>query len=245
MMKPGEFTLNGISSLTYGVLIQDRPTIETPRRRVEFKTAFAMSGELPYDEDAYDNTRMDLNLLVQASATRSVSDTREIVQDWFDRGAYMDFIPYFDEDKTYHVMTVEAPKFTTKYFMEGHQVMETQLTVKPYKHYLVSPKKIFTTAGSITNPHLKASRPLIKVVGNGDITLTINGIPFLLKGVSGHIYIDSEVSFAYTDTGGVLSNANNKVRTLNYPYLKPGNNTIAWTGSVTSVEVEPRWRALV
>lgn len=243
-MKPGDFILDGVNSSDHGVIIQGRPTIDTPNRRVEFKQSFGMSGELPYDEESYENTEMKLNLIVKGTATRSASANREFVQDWFDSGRYMDFIPYFDQDKIYHVMATEAPSFMTKYFLEEHQIVSLKLTVLPYKHYVQSPKVTRTTSGTITNPHLKPSKPLLKVIGSGDITLNVNGIPFLLKGVAGHIYLDSELSFAYENNDGLLTNANNKVRTLDYPTIKPGSNTISWTGAVTSVEIEPRWRTL-
>lgn len=244
-MKPGEFKLDGKLSSEYGTIIQSRPTIESPKRRTQFKTSFGLSGEQPFDEDAYDNTELDLSLIVKGAANRGASYNRELVQNWFDSPSYMDFIPYFDEDKIYHVMLREGMQFQSKYFLEENLVVSVPLTVLPYKHHIVSPSKLLTAAGTITNPSYKESLPLIKILGSGNITLIVNSIPFQMQSVSGNIWIDCEFKIGYSEVNGIKQNANHKVRTLDFPILVSGNNTISWTGTVTSVEIHPRWRSLV
>lgn len=244
-MKPGEFKLDGKLSSEYGTMIQSRPLMESPQRRTQFKTAFGLSGEQPFDEDAYDNTDLDLSLIVKGTTTRSASYNREFVQHWFDSPVYLDFIPYFDESKIYKVMLREGMQFQSKYFLEEHLVVSAPLTVLPYKMHVVSPKTVLTTSGSITNPSFKHSLPLIKINGTGNITLTVNGKAFILQSVAGHIWLDCEFKIGYTETNGVKQNQNMKVKTMDYPFLKSGNNTISWTGTVTSVEIYPNWRSLV
>ena len=140
---------------------------------------------------------------------------------------------------------VDTPlEYTSRYFMEEHLIASVGLTVQPYKYYRNVEPIVMTSSGTVTNPYSKQSRPLIRITGNGDITLTINGIPFLLKGVAEHIYIDSENYFAYRDSSGIYLNENNKVYTRAYPIFNPGANTVSWTGSVTQVRIEPRWRTL-
>lgn len=243
-MRPGGFILNNITSESQGVVIQDKPIIETPKRRIAFKQAFGQSGDNPFDEEAYDNTTMSLLMFATGSDAKTASDNRDRIYDLFDSGVYMDFIPYFDEKKIYRVMATEYPSFESKYYFGEGQSFNVELTVRPYKYYVQSPLVTLTTAGTINNTTSKTSLPRIKIFGSGDVTLKVNGINFVVKNVVDYIILDSNLMFAYKETGGLVSSENSKTFTRMYPFLKQGNNTISWTGTVSKVEIEPRWRTL-
>lgn len=243
-MKPGSFALKNELSDSYGIVIQDRPQIDTPKRKITFKSSFGQSGDNPYDEEAYNNTTMELNMYATGTPDIDASMRRDMIYDLFDSGTYMDFIPYFDESKIYRVMTLEPPKFMTKYFMDEGQQFDVSFTVKPYKLLVYSPTKILTTSGSsFLNNSSKTSLPRIKIFGSGDVTLTVNGIPFVIKNITTDIILDSELMIAYRETS-IIDNENDKIFTREYPFLKKGSNTISWTGTVSKVEIEPRWRTL-
>jgi len=93
--------------------------------------------------------------------------------------------------------------------------------------------------GSITNPGTVNSEPVLFLMGNGNITLAINGISIQLTGISGSITIDSVLKDAYN--GSTL--LNNQMLG-DFPVFLPGVNTISWTGSVSSLHVTPNWRWL-
>ena len=224
-MRQGQFILNGISSEEFACVIQDRPEIETPRRKVEFKSAYGQSEAMPFDEEAYENTEMELICYVEGNVNRSASDNRELIQDWFDSGRYMDFIPYFDPNKVYKVMTIDPPKFSPKVFMDEGQPFEVTLTIKPYKFYLPDRNLELVSAGAIFNPTSKTALPVI-------------------KNIVGSIVLDCNLGLAYREVGETMYNENSKIYTRAYPFLKVGSNTISWTGTVTKVEIEPRWRTL-
>ena len=217
--------------------------METPVRKVTFDSPYGGDGDIPFDEEGYHNTVMNLNMYVEGGP-RTASNNREIIFNWFNSGKYMDFIPYFDPDKVYKVMTTTPPKFTSVYYMGEGQIVEVGLTVKPYKYFLASSQIVLTAASSIFNHKPLPSQPKIKIYGSGNITLTINGVPFVMKGVIGHIVLDSQLGIAYNEETAVLVNENRKVYTRNYPVLSPGSNNISWTGTVTSIEIDPRWRTL-
>ncbi|SHE47178.1 hypothetical protein, partial [Anaerotignum propionicum] len=61
-----------------------------------------------------------------------------------------------------------------------------------------------------------------------------------LNGISGSVTINSEMMEVYKD----VTNANNKYSALDFPRFQVGENSISWTGSVTKIEVEPKWRWL-
>ena len=129
------------------------------------------------------------------------------------------------------VLTVESET-------EEHQLGWTRITVifelQPYL-FLPSTTITLTSGQSIWNPGIE-SDPYLKITGSGSVTVTINGKSFTVNPVDQ--FIEIEWPMAYK---GVL----NKGRTLSaFPKIQPGSNTITWTGTVTKVLFNGRWRTL-
>lgn len=90
---------------------------------------------------------------------------------------------------------------------------------------------------SITNPTAFASQPLIRIYGNG--TLTIGTQTVTVTGnTNAYVDVDSEVMDCFYGT----TNLNSKVALSGheFPVLEPGANAISFTG-ITKVEITPRW----
>ena len=207
-------------------------------------SAYSGDGDIPFDEEAYNNTIIPLILYVEGK-NRTASDSRELIFSWFNTGKYIDFIPYFDTEKIYKVMPTSPPKFTSMYYMGEGLSVDVTLTVKPYKYYIPDTDLVLTAPLTVRNTTVTPSLPRLKVYGTGNITLNFNGVLFVMEGVVDHIVLDSELGIAYNESSAVLLNANNKVFTRKYPVLNPGANAISWAGTVTSIEIEPRWRTLI
>lgn len=119
------------------------------------------------------------------------------------------------------------------------------LNVKPYKFLIDSIKREgLSSPLTITNPMFVPSKPLITLHGTGDCTLVVNGEPFVFKGITDSIIIDSENEFCYSENGLLIENENDKMFTLDYPELVKGVNTLSWTTGFT-LDIEPKWRTLI
>ena len=243
-MKPGSFIIDNIDSSALKSVIQNRPDLETPKRKLNFVSVSGRSGDLPFDEEAYENTNMNLILFTMGQSEEELIYIRSKILHAFDHGSYVNFIPYFDSNKTYRVMLSSGPSFTSSGQNPEASQYALGLTVKPYK---MLPKVLFetTSAITITNNTFYISEPKITINGTGDITLKVNGKPFVLKGIESYIVIDTEIAHSYKTVNDILLGQDMKVFTLDYPILTPGKNTIEWTGNVTSVIVEPKWRSLI
>ena len=77
--------------------------------------------------------------------------------------------------------------------------------------------------------------PLIQVIGTSG-ALTINDRTITLSSIDGYTMLDCELQDAYKET----TNKNSTVSGI-FPVLKPGSNTISWTGDISSVIITPRW----
>lgn len=244
-MKAGSFIFDGVDSESIKTIIQARPLIEAPLRKVNFKSVYGTDGSVPYDEGAYDNTTLELIMFIDGDDV--VSD-REKVYSLFDsQGVYKDLIPYFDPDKIYRVMLNEKIQFENNYIYGQRQAFSAKFTVKPYK-YLVSndPIVIQGTSGVVTNPTKYVSQPIITINATGPVTLTVNGFDFNIKNVTDTMTLSCERMIAYQEfITGVLTSMNSQIATREYPVLQPGVNQISATGNVTQITIEPRWRSLV
>lgn len=105
--------------------------------------------------------------------------------------------------------------------------------------YLPDGLKIYTNDNVLYNWGTYESEPLIKVYGNGNITVSINDNSFTVKNVTDYVIIDSEIKECYKDNTNM-----GRYMTGNYPVFFNGKNTIDWTENITKIEIIPRWRCL-
>ena len=87
------------------------------------------------------------------------------------------------------------------------------------------------------------SNPLIKVVGSGDVTVSINNQELILKGLEDEIEVDCELMNAYKKINGDIALLNNKMYS-DFPVLESGENQISFEGNISKIELIPRWVVL-
>lgn len=244
-MKGGYFILDGVNSEDYNLLIQRTPLIETPSRRLELRNAMGVHGGIPYDEKAYDNTTMQLLMFIDGND--KIKDREKVDSLLRNRGVFKEFIPYWDPDKIYYIMNLESTQYESPSWYGEKQTLQSNFTVKPYKYLRNVDDIIFTTSTTAVNPFLDdVAQPLITIEGTGDITLSVNGVDYLIQNVNESVTVDSERYATYRRlSSGFIENENSKYRQKKYPIFTPGSNSIAVSGTVTKVTVKPRWRSLV
>ena len=244
-MKGGYFILDGVNSEDYNLFIQRTPLIETPSRRVELKHAMGVHGGIPYDERAYDNTTMQLLMFIDGND--KIKDREKVDSLLRNNGVFKAFIPYWDPDKVYYIMNLEKTQYESPSWYGEKQTLQANFTVKPYKYLRDAEDIVFTKSTTATNPFLDdVAQPLITIEGSGDVTLTVNGVDYLIQNVTGSITVDSErYSTCRRLPSGFVENQNSKYRQKKYPIFSPGENSISVSGNVTKVTVQPRWRSLV
>lgn len=93
---------------------------------------------------------------------------------------------------------------------------------------------------NIINEGNLESYPLYKVVGSGNLTLTINGSNITITGVTDYVYIDTLYCNAFRD-GAVPVNFIGKMDG-EFETLQDGTNTITTSSNCTSVEIQCRSR---
>ena len=232
MIHEAWFTFKGIDSREMGVIVTAMPETVRAERRIESITVAGRNGSLHKDEgvyESYDRT-MECALIKRAKLDEIAA--------WLVGSGEMTFST--EPDKVYHVTI--ANKISITQMMRVFQKFQVILDTQPFK-YSVNPANDFvelTAPTTIRNSGTVYSEPLITVYGSGDITLTINGTDFPLYGVNESITIDSEMMEVFKGN----ANQNSKYGGVEFPRFEVGKNDINWTGNVSKIKIQPRWRWL-
>ena len=99
--------------------------------------------------------------------------------------------------------------------------------------------EVTSSGATINNPGDMDAFPLIEVTGSGAITVSCGGNVLSIPSCTSGWVIDSENEWILASgvpIGGVCSG--------DFPVLRKGSNTLAFTGSITKLTVTPRFRYL-
>lgn len=113
------------------------------------------------------------------------------------------------------------------------------LTLAPFRYTVDNEQITLASGDSIVNEHTRYSKPEFEITGTGDITLTVNGAEFAVKGLETNqtIIIDSARHVTYSGDTLLIGKTEGK-----YPLLDVGSNTVSWTGSISSIKYKGNWR---
>lgn len=220
----------------FGILISQRPSIPSPKRRINTINIPGRNSNLRFDEKTYE----DITLTVECSVkdNSNIADKLDEIKAWLFETGESDLIFSFQADKKYIAQVVNAIDFKQiyKYFSEFPIIFNC----RPFKYAGDNSIVTISTSGVINNIGTVYSEPKIKVFGSGDIVLTIGSQVLQLIGINDYIIIDTFLQDCYDENG---SNLNNKMNG-EFPILNVGNNNISWTGNVTKLEITSNWRWL-
>lgn len=232
MIHEAWFKFKGIDSRDMGIRVTAMPETVRPERRMESITIAGRNGTLHTDEGVYDSYDRTMECAVIKRAK-----INEIAA-WLVGRGKMTFST--EPDKAYDVTI--SNKISITQMMRTFQKFMVTMDTQPFKYSVndFGEKQELTAPTTVFNKGTVYSEPIITVFGSGDITLTVNGEDFPLYGVVESIIIDSERMEVYKGT----ANQNSKFGGERFPRLEVGENAIGWTGNVTKVEIEPKWRWL-
>lgn len=103
----------------------------------------------------------------------------------------------------------------------------------------------FASAGVLWNETQFTALPIITIHGTAAGTVTVGGVAVEIKAIADQITLDCETMNAYRQVAdGAPENMNSCIYAPEFPALKPGGNTVSWTGGITGVDIIPRWWTL-
>lgn len=225
------------SFVDYGIVIEKRPIIPSPKRKVEYIDIPGKSSSIKYDENTYE----DITILLECALKSKDNLVGKIdeIKAWLFTTGESDLIFNFQTDKKYIAQVVNAIDFTQVFkYTSKFPIL---FNCRPFKYNVHNVPLIIAVSGTnIINPGSVESLPIIKVYGTGDVNFNINNDEIELLDLSGRTIINSEVEDCYDDN---LNNLNYKMMGK-FPVLKIGQNIIRWIGNVEKIEIIPNWRWL-
>jgi predicted phage tail component-like protein len=215
----------------FGLIVERRPIIPIPKRRIEQITVAGRNGSLTQDEGTYEDIEIPVEFALVDR--ENVYERARLIKSWLMGSGSL--VISDDADRLYKVKFIRLSDIDRFMVIVGR--FTATFVCEPFTYSTNDEPIILTSPTTIYNPGTHYSDPYIKITGTGDITLTINGTPITLTGVDTYIELDSDIGECYKANTPL----NNKM-TGDFPKLQPEDNTITWTGTVSKIDLVPRWR---
>ncbi|CYU97996.1 phage tail domain-containing protein [Streptococcus suis] len=141
---------------------------------------------------------------------------------------------FSDDDVYYKIKKIQFSDIENEVAEYG--LFRVTFECDPFQYALNSSVSL-VNGQSFQNMGTYRSKPYLKVFGSG--TLTVNGKSIILRDVGDYIELDSDLQNAYR--GNVDMNRN---MVGEFPEFVPGTNRVSWSGNITKIICEGRWRYL-
>ena len=239
------FEYNGRSSKEFGLHIEKKDVFSAPAFDIDFESIPGRNGDLITSNKRFKNIRITYTVFFVQKDINSLSKTIRDIKGWL-----------YTEPDRYHEISDSYDTGYLRYgvIYEGIDIEEQlnklgcfriTFNCKPFKYNKTGfNEKALKSGDTIINPELFSCSPIISVVGNGNITMTLQNASYNktwhFKDIEKSIVCDSERMNFYSGT--TLLNEN--VVGEGFPQLPPGETTISYTGNVTELKVQPRWCSL-
>lgn len=272
----GVITFGGVSSSTYGIEVETYPDYSVPEKKYEIIHVPGHNGDFLIDTGEYSNVikKYSISLsnteafkvpdndpnnysVLRRNTTGTYSDICNRLSEWLHRNnGYLRLSDDYDPAHfRYAVCTKEVG--LTNIFNEGGKAT-IEFNCKPQRFlyywkindttYWENSWITLSSNGTIINPTVFDSRPLIRITGSsGTVTITTSDsrtYPMVIASHSGQLYIDCDLMDCYSGSNPPTNQNGVVTMTNGFPLLGPGSNSIALTGSISSVEVKPRFWTL-
>lgn len=226
-----KFSLDGVSSDTLGLFVDFlAPVPLAEQRYTDFNTGADEQGTTP--DDVFNNIQYQIRFY-----TFLPDDYNDTAIKAFCYGKSVltlsRFPDYYFKIKKTSLQAADGSGYGKRidYILT--------LTLAPFRYTVDNEQIALASGDSIVNEHTRYSKPEFEIIGTGDITLTVNGAEFTVKGLETNqtIIIDSSRHITYSGNTLLIGKTEGK-----YPLLDVGSNTVSWTGSISSIKYKGNWR---
>jgi phage-related protein len=231
------FNFNGVDSLEYDLYILSKGTYNAPERDVTFQSIPGKSGDLIIDNGRYKNLSIPYKVALLPAGRASIAERSRKIKRWL-----LGSVGYYrladSYDERYFRLAAHTTALDIEEVLPQYGEMELVFNCKPQRYSFEGQRsRTITAAATLINPEIFPSNPYIKITGSGSISLHINNDTYSFTDVDEYIELDSELKNAYKGT----VSQNSKMTAAEFPTLAAGENLIQWTGTVSTIEIAPRW----
>ena len=235
------FTYKGINAKTMHLRVLNDIAFESPRRDVELIQIPGRHGDLVMDKGRFESVLRSVPCRMEAPMGENVEGIMSRVNNWLiDDGRFHDF--EWDNDPDFIYRAKIEGEVVTQRLLERYGKTEIGFRMHPIKYLRTSlVERQITSGTSMNHPFTVPAKPIIRIVGSGNLTLNIGGRVLDIRGIAGGCIVDSE-NQTITDLTGRVTLFDRMFS--GFPVLVSGNNVVTFSGNF-QVFVTPRLGALV
>ncbi|HEY8804309.1 MAG TPA: distal tail protein Dit [Clostridium sp.] len=228
-MKP-YFIFNNVKSTDY-LIINTLPSCFKALRDIQKIEVIGRSGYLTQDLGSY------RGVLKSVACTIRNLDDIGFLNQWLDGGGEVIFSN--EPEKKYYATIISEIDYVK--FVKEYKSFTIIFDCQPFGYDLFCDSTLLsiTKTTNVYNGFTYFSEPVLKVYGEGNITLTIGNQVITLTNVVDYVTIDTPLQNCYKDAS--LQNNN---MSGDFPVLNVGSNNISWTGNITKIEITKNFRSL-
>lgn len=233
----GVIVFNGISSKDLGIRVATPPEYQIPERDISTTLVPGRNGEAILNVGAFKNVKREYS--VSFPADIPFSERAAAIARWlFSSSGYARLQDSYDPNVYRMAFYQETNSIESLYQEAGRTTLS--FSCRPERFLLSGEEPItMTTPGKILNPTGMEALPIITIYGDGPGTVTVGGVSVNVLSIpNGFIAIDCESENAYC--GATNCNKNISAQ-YGFPKLRSGATVISWSGSITRLEIIPRW----
>lgn len=215
----------GIDLSTKGIVVEKIPTITKGKKRIDTYEVEGRNGLLMVDKGTYDSFICSLSC--HFNETYSIDAIKSLLDGY---GTLT-----LDGLREYEAVVNNQIDFE-EIARTGFRKFPIQFLCNPIAHDIESTEKTISSSPTTFEIVQTANTyPVITLKGSGDVSITFNNKVFYLYSLdSSKTYTLDCNAKEITDQLG--NNCSNQMR-YDFPYLKPGENTITYSGTITQFKI--------
>lgn len=234
----GLVIFNGVSSKDFGLEVEHRPKYNIPEKDYDITHVPGRNGDVYIDKNSYKNVTRTYEVSI-GSEDGVFVDMASALADWlYSASGYARLEDSYEPDYYRMASYHKSTSFTNIYGKALKTSIEFDCKPERYLKSGEQPIEFSTSGVVLHNPTNFASKPIITVIGSGEITLKIGEQYVRIINCNGGIVLNSVIEDAYYNS----LNRNSSIELSNgFPKLEKGETVITFTGSVESISVIPNW----
>lgn len=226
------FIFNGIDSKSFkSLIVNELDTIVRPAEKLERFDIPLYNGQMINETGFYETTIRNAECTL-----KDLSELDEILK-WLRGSGHV----VFSNQPDRYYMTTIVNNIPFSRVIKQLRKFTIQFECQPFGYLTEGKDTIrFENSDTLVNPGTVESEPIIKIIGSGDMSITIGDCTFEITNVDQYITVDVPLMEVYKD-----NRLMNKLYVGDFPMLKVGENNISWLGTdIKAVEIIPNWRCL-
>ncbi len=225
------FKFRGIHTSEFkGLVVKTLNNPLSPAKRIQRVNVMGNDGEYIF-ENGYNNRFIEFKCSLAKDTIKERRIIARNIASWLSSAG--DLVLDYENDKNYKVIkTVSDISLAIEQAWDDFNItFETE----PFQYGGLKTLSFDNPSTVVVNNQgtYKADT-IISITGTGSVTLTCGTQSFTLTGMTGKLNVDSKKMLVYTDAkvNGISKHSGNFIK------LKPGNNTITVTGSVSNMTIK-------